>query len=75
MKRLLSLALTVLLALSLAACGGAKFNPNDLSEAQAYAKAAVTKASLPQGHEVKSVSVLLTGDLRAELQAWVPLDA
>lgn len=75
MKRLLSLALTALLALALAACGGAKFNPNDLSEVQAYAKAAVTKASLPQGHEVKSVSVLLTGDLRAELQAWVPLDA
>lgn len=75
MKRLACLFLTAALVLALAACGGPKFDPNALSEAQAYAKAALAGGQLVRGHEVKTIYALLTSDLRADLQAWVPLDA
>ena len=73
MKRLACLFLTAALVLALAACGGPKFDPNALSEAQA--KAALAGGQLVRGHEVKTIYALLTSDLRADLQAWVPLDA
>lgn len=73
MKRCLALILA--LVLTLTACGGPKFDPNALTPAQAYAKAALQGGQLAQGHEVKAIYVLLTSDLRGDLQAWVPLDA
>ena len=45
MKRLACLFLTAALVLALAAGGGPKLDPNPLSEAQAYAKAAWPEAT------------------------------
>lgn len=75
MKRILCLGLASLLALSLTACGTPRFSPDALTEAQAYAKAAMDGYSMTAGYDVKDIDVLLTSNLNndiasVELKSW-----
>lgn len=74
MKRISCLALAAVMALMLTACGGdPKFDASALTEAQAYAKAAMDEYTISKDWDVKYASVLLTSDLKADLQSIVEL--
>lgn len=69
MKRSICLTLAALLTLSLTACGTPRFSADALTPAQDYAKAAMDSYKMASGYEIKNASVLLTTDLKADLNA------